>query len=69
MIQSIRNFYRSEFYVGIEFGIEKYTIVIRKSGIRETTGGIELPNRERIMILGKKANYKYLKILEVDIIK
>ena len=31
--------------------------------------GIELPNQEKIRTLGEKENYKYLGILEADIIK
>ena len=30
---------------------------------------IELPNQEKIRILGEKENHKYLKILEADTIK
>ena len=33
------------------------------------TEGIELPNQEKIRTLGPKETYKYLEILEVDIIK
>ena len=35
-----------------------------KSGNEEVTEGIELPNQERIRMLGEKENYKYLGILE-----
>ena len=31
--------------------------------------GIDLPNREKIRILGKKETYKYLGTLEADTIK
>ena len=33
------------------------------------TEGIELPNQDKIKILGEKETYKYLRILEVDTIK
>ena len=42
---------------------------IMKSGKRQTTEGIELPNQESIRMLGEKENYKYLGILEVDTLK
>ena len=34
--------------IGMEFGIEKCSILIIKSTKRQTTEGIELPNQERI---------------------
>ena len=40
-----------------------------KSGRRQMTEGIELPNREKIRTLGKKETYKYLGILEGETIK
>ena len=49
---------------GIEFDIVKCAMLEMKSGKRETTEGIELPNQESIRILGKKENHKYLGILE-----
>ena len=33
------------------------------------TEGIELPNQEKVRMLGEKETYKYLGILEVDTIK
>ena len=42
---------------------------IMRSGKRQITEGIELPNQERIMIFREKENYKYLRILEADRIK
>ena len=53
----------------MEFGIEKCTMLIRKSEKRKTKEGIELPNQGKIRTLGKKENYKYLGILEGDTIK
>ena len=55
--------------IGMEFGIEKCAILIMRSGKRHTTEGIELPNQEKIRILGEKENYKYLGVLEADTIK
>ena len=54
----------------MEFGIEKCAMLIMRSGKRQITERIEQPkNQERIRMLGKKENYKYLEILEVDTIK
>ena len=33
------------------------------------TDGMELPNQEKIRMLGEKETYKYLGILEGDIVK
>ena len=40
-----------------------------KSGKREIGEVMKLQNHKRIKTLGKKENYKYLGILEVDTIK
>ena len=53
----------------MEFGTEKCTMQIVKSGKREITEGIELSNQERIRTLREKEIYKYLGILEADAIK
>ena len=45
--------------IGMEFGREKCTILIMKSGKRQIMEGIELPNQKRIRTLGQKENYKY----------
>ena len=55
--------------IGMEFGIEKCAIQIMRNGKRQKTDGIELPNQERIRILGKKENHKYLGKVEADAIK
>ncbi len=44
-------------------------MLIIKGGKRQKREGIELPNQERIRTRGEKENYKYLGILEADIIK
>ena len=66
MIQAIRIYSHD---IGMEFGIEKCTMLIMKSWKRKTTKGIEQPNKERIRTLGEKENNKYLGILEADTIK
>ena len=53
----------------MEFGIEKYAMVIMKSGKRQMTDGVELPNQEKNRTLGEKETNKYLEILEADKIK
>ena len=45
LIQTIRIYSQD---IGMEFGIEKFTILIMNSGKREITEGIELSNQERI---------------------
>ena len=48
--------------IRMEFGIEKYAILIIKSEKREITEGIELPDKERTRTLGEKENiWKYWK--------
>ena len=55
--------------IGMEFGIEKCAMLIMKSGKRHITGGMELPNNDRIRTLEENETYKYLGILEADTIK
>ena len=40
--------------LGIEFGTENYTMLIRKNGKRETTEWIGIPNQESIRTLEGK---------------
>ena len=54
---------------GMEFGIEKCVMLIKKSGKRQIIEGIEEPNQERIRTLKEKKNYKYLGILKANTIK
>ena len=53
----------------MEFGIEKCTMPVMKSGKRHLTDGMKLPNQDKIRTLGEKETYKYLGILEADTIK
>ena len=55
--------------IGMEFGIEKYAMLIMRSRKRQITEGIELPNKEKSEHLEKRKNYKYSRIMEVDTIK
>ena len=51
------------------FGIEKYAMLVTKSVKRHTTGGIDLPNQDKIKMLVENDAYKYLGILEAETIK
>ena len=53
----------------MEFGIEKCAMLVLKRGKRHITEGVELPNQVVIWTLEEKEIYKYLGILEADIIK
>ena len=53
----------------MEFGIEKCAMLVMKSGKRHQTDRMELPNQDKITTLGEQETYKYLSILEADIIK
>ena len=52
----------------MEFGIEKCAMLVMKSGKRQITDGVELPNQDKIRTLGEKETYSYLSILEADTI-
>ena len=51
--------------MGMEFGIEKCTMLVMKSDKQHLTGGMERPNQDKIRTLGDKETYKYLGILEL----
>ena len=55
--------------IGMEFGIKKCALLVMKSGKRHLTDGIELPNQDKIRTLAENETYKYLGILEAEIIK
>ena len=55
--------------IRLEFGIEKRTMLVMKSGKRHMAGGMELQNQNKIRTLGEKETYKYLDIVEADTIK
>ena len=66
LIQAVRIYSQT---IGMEFGIEKCTMLIIKSGKWQMTKGAELPNQEKIRTHGEKETDKYLGILEADTIK
>ena len=53
----------------MEFGIEKYAMLVIKSSKRHLMDGMELPNEDKIRTPREKETYKYLGILEADTIK
>ena len=44
-------------------------MLLKKSGKRHLTNGMELSNQDKIRTLEEKETYKYLGILEADTIK
>ena len=55
--------------IGMEFGTEKCAMLVMKSGKRHLSDGMERPNQDKIRIHAENETYKYLGILEADIIK
>ena len=53
----------------MEFGIEKFAMLVMKSSKLHRTEGVELPNQVVIRTFAEKDTYKYLGILEADTIK
>ena len=51
--------------IGIEFDIEKFAMLVMKSGKRHLTDGMEVPNQDKIRKLITNETYKYLGVLEV----
>ena len=69
LIHTVRIYSRD---IGMEFGIfgiEKCAMLVMKSGKRQRTDGMELPNKDKKKTLAENETYKYLGILEVDTIK
>ena len=55
--------------IGMEFDIEKCTILVMKSRKWHLANGMELPNPEKMKMLEENETYKYLWILEADTMK
>ena len=66
LIHTVR-IYRQD--IGMEFGIKKCAMLVMKSGKRQLTDRMELPNKDKINALAENKTYKYLGILEADTIK
>ena len=63
LIQTVRMYSQD---IGMEFGMEKYTILVIKSSKRHMTEGAKLPDQVIIRTHGENETYKYLGILEAD---
>ena len=50
LIHAVRIFSQ---YIGMEFGIEKYAMLVMKSGKRDITDGMERPNQDRLELSKK----------------
>ena len=55
--------------IGIEINIEKFAMLVMKSGKRPITEEVELTKPVIIRTLGENETYKYLGKLEVDTVK
>ena len=55
--------------IRMEFDLEKFAMLIMKSGKWHPTERMEQPNQDKIRTLGENETYKYLGILETDTIK
>ena len=66
LIHTVRIYSRD---IGMKFGIEKCAMLVMKSGKRQMTDGMELPNKDKIKSLAENETYKYLGILDADTIK
>ena len=66
LIHAVRKYSQD---IGMEFGKEKYSMLVMKSSKWYMTDGMELPNHDKIKTLGENETYKYLGILEADTIK
>ena len=65
LIQEVRIYSQD---IGMEFGLETYAMLVKKSGKRHVTDGMEFSNEDKITTLGEKGTHKYLGILEADTI-
>ena len=66
LIHAVRTYSQD---IGMEFGVEKCTILVMISGKRHFMDRREIPNQDKIRALGEKKTYKYLDILEAETIK
>ena len=66
LIHAVRRYSQD---IKMECGIEKCAIFVMKGGKWHLTDRMELPNQDKIRTLGEHETFKYLGILEADIIK
>ena len=55
--------------IGVEFCIEKFVMLVMKSGKWHLTDGMKLQNKDKFRTLGEKEKFKNLGILVADTIK
>ena len=53
-------------HIGMDFGIEKCSMLVMKRGKKTTSDGIKLPDNIVIKSLKEGERYKYLGILQID---
>ena len=63
LVQTVRVFSED---IGMEFGIEKYAMLVMEKGKIVNSVGIELPDGKVIKSLQEGESYKYLGILKAD---
>ena len=66
LIKSVRVFSSD---ISMEFGIEKCGMLVMKKGKYAKSDGIKLPNEKEIQEIDLEKGYKYLGVLEADVIK
>ena len=66
LINSVRVFSSD---INMEFGIEKCGILVMKKGKYAKSDGIKLPNEKEIQEIDLEKGYKYVGVLEADVIK
>ena len=66
LIHAVRIYSRD---IGMEFGIEKFAMLVMKSGKRHLPDEMEQPNQDKIRTLAENETYKYLGILGTDTIR
>ena len=66
LINSVRVFSSD---ICMEFGIEKCRMLVKIKGKYAKSDGIKLPNEKKIQEIDLKKGYKYLGVLEAEVIK
>ena len=66
LINSVRVFSSD---INMEFGIEKCGILLMKKGKYAKSDGVKLPNEKEIQEIDLEKGYKFLGVLEADVIK
>ena len=66
LIEAVRTYIQD---IGMEFGIEKWAMLIMRCGETTNDGRNRTTKSRKNRMLGEKETYKYLEILEADTIK